>query len=247
VPTTLSVEQHLTGLHEAMLAFAQHAAAAGPDVDVPSCPGWTVRRLIGHQGAVHRWAAAAVRGDSLDREPVEKRGRSSDDPVAWLRDGAIDLVRTLVSPPDDVDARVFLLDAPAPRHFWARRQCHETTVHAVDALSAALGRLPRADETWIGRDLALDGLDELLLGFVARTSSQLRCATPTTIAVLPTDADHSYTVTVTDEPPVSVRHEGTASGDVTVEGTAVQLYLALWHRSDELTSDIWPLWHQSAV
>ncbi len=247
MPTTLSFEQHLTGLQEATLTFSRHATAAGLDVDVPSCPGWTVRRLIGHLGAVHRWTVGAFGDLDLDLDPIEKAGRRSPDPLEWLRDGVIDVVQTLVSTPEDAGAAAFLRDAPPPRRFWARRLCHETTMHALDAQAATLGRLPRADDTSIGRELALDGLDELLMGFVARTSSRLRCATTTTIAVLPTDADHSYTVTVTGQPPVSVRHEGTASGDVTVEATAVQLYLALWHRSDELTSDIWPLWHHSAV
>ncbi|MDO9457730.1 maleylpyruvate isomerase family mycothiol-dependent enzyme [Nocardioides sp.] len=252
--TTLTFDEHLAGFQRAMLELARAAGRSGLDVPVPSCPAWTVRRLVGHQGAVHRWAAGSFRGEDLDWPPIEKAGRSSSDPVDWLRDGAIALVRTLVGAADDAEAAVFLHDAPPPRQFWARRQCHETTIHAVDVLSAALGRLPRTEETWLtddrGRALALDGIDELLLGFVPRSRSRLRSATPVTIAVVPTDADHSFTVRVTDEPPVSTRVEGhveTAEGDLRIEGTAAQLYLALWHRTDELTSDIWPLWHDSAV
>ncbi|WP_211357200.1 maleylpyruvate isomerase family mycothiol-dependent enzyme [Nocardioides rubriscoriae] len=254
MPTDLTFAQHLTGLHTAMRELARYAGQAGLDVPVPSCPEWTVRRLVGHQGAVHRWAAASFRGEDLEWTPIEKAGRSSSDPVEWLRDGAIALVKVLVDAADDAPAPVFLRDAPPPKRFWARRQCHETTMHAVDVLGAALGRLPRADETWLGdeagRALALDGIDELLLGFVPRSKSRLRSPEPVTIAVLPTDADDSFTVRVSDEPPVSTRvtgHEGRATGDLTIEGTAAQLYLALWHRTDELTSDIWPLWHGSAV
>lgn len=247
MPTDLTFDQHLAGLHRAMTSFATYAGRAGLDVDVPTCPEWTVRRLIGHQGAVHRWATASFHGENPEWAPIEKAGRSSSDPVDWLRDGAIALVRTLVEAPEDAEAPVFLHDAPPPRRFWARRQCHETTVHAVDALAASLGRRPRADETWISREVALDGIDELLLGFVPRSRSRLRATEPVTVAVLPSDAEHSFTVRVTDEPPVSTRVAGRASGDLVVEGTAVQLYLALWHRTDELESDIWPLWHDSAV
>ncbi|GAA5148027.1 maleylpyruvate isomerase family mycothiol-dependent enzyme [Nocardioides marinquilinus] len=254
MPTSLTLEQHLAGLHAAMLAFARHAGAAGLDVPVPTCPEWTVRRLVGHQGAVHRWAAGALRGEDLDWAPVEKAGRSSADPVDWLRDGAIALVRALVEADDDTPAPVFLADPPAsPRRFWARRLCHETTIHGVDALAADLGRLPRAEETWIERDLALDGLDELLLGFVPRERSRLRTEpgeAPVTLVVRPTDADHAYTVRVSDDVPVTVRHDdgAAAAGDREVTGNAVQLYLALWHRSDELAaSDVWPLWHHAAV
>ncbi|WP_246060609.1 maleylpyruvate isomerase family mycothiol-dependent enzyme [Nocardioides dongxiaopingii] len=247
MPTHLTFEQHLAGFHTAMTELARHAGRGGLDVDVPSCPEWTVRRLIGHQGADHRWAAASLRGQDLAWEPLEKAGRSSPDPVEWLRDGAIELVRTLVASPADVSAPTFLHDAPPPRRFWARRQCHETTVHAVDVLAARLGRLPRADETWIDADVALDGVDELLLGFVPRSRSRLRSTTPLTLAVTITDAAHGYTVRVSDEPPVVVRHDGPVEGDRSVEGTAVQVYLALWHRSDELDSDLWPLWRDSAV
>ena len=250
MPTQLTFDQHLSGFREAVLAFCRYAEHAGLDVDVPPCPEWTVRRLIGHQGMIHRWASANLRGRTIDEIATEKAGRSSSDPVGWLRDGAIDLVSTLVAAPHDVEARVFLHDAPPARLFWARRQHHEMTMHAVDALSASLGRLPRAEETWISTEVALDGIDELVLGFVPRSKSRMRLApgaTPVTIAIRPTDSDHSYTVRVSEEPPVVARHEGPAEGDLVVEADAVALYLALWHRTSEVTSDIWPLWQDSGI
>ena len=144
VPTSLTIEQHLAALRDAVSAFARHASEAGLDVPVPTCPDWTVRRLIGHQGMVHRWAAANLRGKTIEIDATERAGRRAPSPVDWLRDGAIDLVAAITEAADDVRTVVFLNDAPPPRAFWARRQCHETTIHAVDALSAALGRYPRA-------------------------------------------------------------------------------------------------------
>ena len=145
VPTDLSFAQHLTGFH-AHVELARYAGRSGLDVPVPACPGWTVRRLVGHQGAVHRWAAAAFRGEDLEWAPIEKAGRSSSDPVEWLRDGAIALVKTLVDAPEDAEAPVFLQDAPPPRRFWARRQCHETTIHAVDGMGRrSVGGARRGD------------------------------------------------------------------------------------------------------
>jgi len=41
-------------------AFATAAHAADPDDDVPTCPGWSVRRLVAHVGRVHRTATAGV-------------------------------------------------------------------------------------------------------------------------------------------------------------------------------------------
>ena len=66
MPTHLSFDEHLAGLHEATLMMSRYCTAAGLDVDVPPCPEWTVRRLIGHQGMIHRWARAALRNETLD-------------------------------------------------------------------------------------------------------------------------------------------------------------------------------------
>ncbi|CAN5481508.1 maleylpyruvate isomerase family mycothiol-dependent enzyme [soil metagenome] len=253
MPTHLTFEQHLAGLRDATLMMSRYAAAAGLDVEVPPCPDWTVRRLIGHQGMIHRWARGLLRGETIDEVATEKAGRSGSDPVGWLRDGAIALVSTLVETREDAEATVFLHDAPPPRLFWARRQHHETTMHGIDALAASLGRLPTAEETWISESVALDGVDELLMGFVPRSKSRLRVAAgaePVTIAVRTPDAPYSWTVRVTDEPPVVVRHESAgdqAEGDLVIEAPAVALYLALWHRTDEVESDIWPLWRDSAI
>lgn len=250
MPTHLTFEEHLAGLRDATLMLSRHAAAAGLDVAVPSCPEWTIRRLIGHQGRVYRWSSGVLRGERIDSEATEKAGRSSSDPIEWLRDAAISLVTTLVATPEDAETMVFLHDAPPPRLFWARRQHHETTMHAVDALAASLGRLPRAEETWIGVDAALDGIDELLMGFVPREVSPLRTAPgadPVTIAVRTPDASYSWTVRVSEEPPVVVRHEGEAEGDLVIEAAAVALYLALWHRTGEVASDGLATWKAMVV
>lgn len=248
MPTQLTFDAHLAGFRDAMLAFCRYAERAGLDVAVPPCPEWTVRRLIGHQGMIHRWARANLRGTTIEVAATEKAGRSSSDPVGWLRDGAIDFVSTVVAAKPDLDAGVFLHDAPPARLFWARRQHHETTMHAVDALSASLGRLPTAAETWLGTGAALDGIDELVLGFVPRAKSRLRSPEPVTVAIRPTDADHSFTVRVTpDGPPIVARVDGAADGDLVVEAPAVPLYLALWHRSTEVDSEIWPLWRDTAI
>jgi uncharacterized protein (TIGR03083 family) len=237
VPTSLTTDQHLAALRDAVTAFARHATVAGLDVPVPTCPDWTVRRLIGHQGMVHRWATANLRGGSIEIEATERAGRRAASPVDWLRDGAIDLVAAITAAPDDVRTVVFLNDAPAPRAFWARRQCHETTIHAVDALSAELGRYPRAAETWIDPAVALDGIDELLAGFMTRTKSRLRSEEPMTIGVLPDESDAGWLVAVSDRPAVTATMPGEEvadRADVRLEGPAAALYLTLWNRSDEL-------------
>jgi uncharacterized protein (TIGR03083 family) len=243
---SLELDRHLDGIRAAVEAFATHASAAGLEASVPTTPDWDVRHLLAHQGLVHRWATSVVLGEEIDEDAVEHEGLESADPVAWLRAGADRLVTTVRTAPDDLEALVFLVDAPAPKRFWARRQCHETTIHAVDALSAALGRYPRAEDTWISRDLALDGIDELLTGFMPRPRSRLRSDDPLTIAVVPDDDDRRWTVTVTQRPPTTVREASPDEADVVLCGAAVSLYLTLWNRSDELDDAGLDLWAEGA-
>ena len=232
---------HLEGLRTAAMAFVRYADRSGLPAPVPTCPGWTVRDLVAHQGRVHRWAAAELRGTSIDGAEVERAGRASADPLEWLRDGVVDLARAVLEPtPPGVRPLVFLADADpaAPRGFWARRQCHETTIHAVDALAAALGRFPRSSETWIDPAVALDGIDELLTGLLPRPRSRLRCEEGMRIAVRADDGP-GWLVEVSGGPPVTTRlAPGAAlpSYDVLLGGSPVELYLTLWNRGDEHAS-----------
>jgi len=237
-------ESHLAALADATDRLARDASAAGADAPVPTCPGWSVRDLLAHQGAVHRWALANVVGDRAGArglEPFEAEGRADTDPVQWVRDGGAALLAALESAPADLDALVFLKNAPAAREFWTRRQCHETTIHAFDALSAQLGRMPSAHLSDIGAPLAADGIDELLTGFLPRAKYHLRSDEPTRIAVRPSDVDIAWIVEVSAEPLVSTRHTPRAGelddAHVTFSGSATELYLGLWNRGDEFVSD----------
>ena len=241
---------HLEGLREAMVAFVRYADRAGLAAPVPTTPDWSVRRLVAHQGMVHRWAAATLRGEASTETRWEHQGATSPDPLAWLREGATEVATTIAVAPDDVDAMVFLADAGTPREFWARRQCHETAIHAVDALSAALGRRPRAAEAaWVSPEVALDGIDELLTGFLPRPVSRLRSDEPQRIVVRPDAGRCAWVVTLSADPPVTVRAAAVEprGGDTVLAGDPVALYLTLWNRSDEVspTGD-WDLWRDSA-
>jgi MDMPI C-terminal domain/Mycothiol maleylpyruvate isomerase N-terminal domain len=177
---------------------------------------------------------------------VEGEGLAAADPVAWLHAGGERLIAVIEAAPADLQALVFLADAPSPREFWARRQCHETTIHAVDALAADLGRYPVAADTWLDRELALDGIDELLTGFLPRPRSRLRTPEPTTVAVLPDDAAECWLVRVGTRPPVTERGAGDDGADIVLRGSAVALYLTLWNRSDEVQADGFGLWAEGA-
>ncbi|WP_028650795.1 maleylpyruvate isomerase family mycothiol-dependent enzyme [Nocardioides halotolerans] len=238
MPTQLSTTRHLDGLREAVTAFVAYAGRAGLEASVPTCPDWTVRDLVAHQGMVHRWAAALVRGERPTDEEVdgyEEAGRTVADPLTWLSEGATALAGAIADAPEDLSTLVFLNDAPPPRGFWARRQCHETTMHAVDALAASLGRPPRPDEVWVEPELAADGIDELLGGFHTRARSRLRCDDDALLVVRPDDVEDWWEVALGPQPAVTTRHRGgevADDADWELTGGAVELYLRLWNRTD---------------
>jgi uncharacterized protein (TIGR03083 family) len=237
VPTQLDLARHLDGLHEAVTAFVAYADRAGLEAAVPTCPDWSVLDLVAHQGMVHRWAAALVRGERPSDDEVsayEQAGRSSPAPLSWLAEGAAALAWTVSSAPEDVSAPVFLNDAPPGRRFWARRQCHETTMHAVDALAASLGRPPKPGEVWIEADLASDGIDELLGGFLTRPRTPLRQDDEALLVVRPDDLPDWWEVRLGPRPAVTTRHSSDdqpPDADWELTGGAVELYLRLWNRT----------------
>ncbi len=230
-----TVEEHLAGLDAAVDRLAVWARSAGPDAPVPTCPGWVVRDLLAHQGMVHRWATAVVCGQDpagVDDAALEAEGRAAADPVGWLLDGTAPLVDALHSAPDDLVVLTFLKEAPPARAFWARRQCHETTVHALDALSALEQRPLGADDVWLTDALAVDGVDELLVGFWQRRTKGPRSESPYAAAVVVADAP-VWMLEISDQSPVTRRREpgaGIPAGVRAVRGSARDLYLALWNR-----------------
>ncbi len=189
LPAEPGLDELGDGIGAAATVLRANAGAAGLDAAVPTCPGWLVRDLVAHIGVVHRYATRVVSGerpDAADAAATEAAAQADVDLLGWFDDGATALLQALADAPDDLDAPVSLANAPAARRFWVRRQCHETSVHAVDALAARLGRAPRPDETWLRSGLALDGVDELLRGFVPRpTHATVRVSEPTTVLVQP--------------------------------------------------------------
>lgn len=237
------------GIAEAGVVLHANAVRAGLGAAVPTCPGWTVRDLLAHTGMVHRWATAVVAGEhpkQVDTEALERAGLDAPDVVDWVDVGLEDLLRTLDRAPEDLDAWFFLPGAASPRLGWSRRQCHETTMHAVDALAAALGRPPSGTEVWFGTDLAADGLDELLTGFLPRPRTAFRLPAPRRVLVRPSDTDQAWTVDLGPDGASVVRGEHGEPATV-LHGTATQLYLGLWNRGAEVSEEGEPLLLQWAA
>ena len=95
-------------------------------------------------------------------------------------------------------------------------------MHRIDAESAS-------DAVHdIGADLAADGIDELLTGFVPRPFTRLNSETPATMQITPNDSDGRWHVTISEAAPETVR--GTADADCAVSGRSSDIYRALWNR-----------------
>ncbi len=251
-PVLPTLEAFGDALGAATTVLRANAVAAGLDAAVPTCPGWSVRDLVVHQGTVHRWATSRLLVEpgpagSDDPAALERAGREAADLLGWFDDGANALLQALVDAPDDLGGRPFLLDAPAPRLFWARRQCHETTVHAVDALAARLGRAPEAHETWVRPAVALDGIDELLTGFVPRPRQGVH-HDPLRVLVAPLSTTRAWLVDVApDRPPVVQRLDlgpgrDVPSHDAVLTGEPVEVHLRLWSRGGPPRDELEQWW-----
>ncbi|MET9497582.1 maleylpyruvate isomerase family mycothiol-dependent enzyme [Streptomyces sp. NPDC006552] len=220
----MEIAEHLHVLDTEGRRLAAAAEQAGVDAKVPTCPDWQVRDLLRHVGMVHRWAAGFVAEGHQGPYPDGGLPDLDGEPLLdWFRRGHTYLVETLTQAPPDVSCWAFL-PAPTPLAFWARRQAHETTIHRVDAQSA----LPTAPDPVAG-DVAVDGIDELLRGMHARKKSRVRSAQPRVLRVRATDADATWTVRITEEPPRAERG-ATDEADCELAGPAARLYLSLWNR-----------------
>jgi len=240
--------------------LAGAAQRAGLAAGVPSCPGWAVRDLLKHLGYVHRWATGIVvagltRPVGASEDEILSQGPTDADLPGWFREGHAALVQALNAAGPDLNCWAFLA-APSPLAHWARRQAHETAIHRVDAEQAAAstagqpastagqpataagqrvsmaGRAAPGDGTSFDPAFAADGVDELLMGFVARSVRRGNWAgLDGSLAVHADDGTAGGADWLIaggqDAPGVS---RGTGRADCDVTGPASELYLMLWNR-----------------
>ena len=240
--------------------LASAAQRAGLATAVPSCPGWAVRDLLRHTGYVHRWATGFVaegltRPGGASEEEILSQGPADAQLPGWFCEGHAALVRALDAAPPDLECWTFLA-APSPLAFWARRQAHETAIHRVDAEQAAsaadqpastadqpagtaglaastAGPVPPGNGAAFEPALAADGVDELLMGFLARG---IRRGNWTGLGgSLAIHADDGTAGRadwlIAGDPDAPGVSRGTGRADCDVTGPAAELYLMLWNRA----------------
>lgn len=227
----MDVSAHVEALRHEGERMALVVGRTDPGASVPTCPEWTVRDLVRHQGGVHRWATGYVAGrrtEVWDVELDEVVGTWPDDTAmaGWLREGCTVLADALDAAPDDLECWSFF-PAPSPRAMWARRQAHETAVHRFDTELAA----PTTPDPFEPA-FAADGVDELLTCFVPRRSTSLRADASASLSVRCTDVDAAWVLRIGPDGVTTTSGPASSAGgaDCTASGAAADLYLALWNR-----------------
>ena len=209
--------------------FVAAVEAAGFDVLVPTCPGWTVRDLVTHLGTTQRWAAANVERRP-DRSRIREVGappEAREDAIAWMRDGTATLVAAIEAAPRDDPVWSWAGDG-ATVGFWARRMALETAVHRYDAQVSAGWD---ADVTTsMPTSLAVDGVDEFLTVFAVSRPGGAPAGEGETVHLHATDAEGEWLVRLAPNGPEVERAH--AKGDVAARGPASALLLYAWGRTD---------------
>jgi uncharacterized protein (TIGR03083 family) len=249
----MRIDEHVAHIRAEGDRLVDLVTKGDPGTTTPTCPDWTLGELARHVGRVHRWAATVVR-ERIDHEPSPAEEESwwgemptDADLSGWLRDGVDGLVTSLSTAPRDLACWSFL-PAPSPLAFWARRQAHEITIHRVDAELAVEGDIGPP----VPIEVAVDGVDEILLAFYGRRN-RVCSAQPRTLVLSATDADVAWVVRFGREGARSVRTNGGAAtaepADAVAAAPARGLYLALWNRGRLAATgdpEVAELWHRQA-
>ena len=204
--------------------LAAAARQAGMEAPVPTCPGWTVQRLVDHTGKVLRYVGKVVEtGAPFDARSLP-RPPAGALVVQWFEEMAATTVAALAAK-DPEDELWNWAGEPPVVAFWIRRMAHELAVHGADAELAA-GQVPELDPRQ-----AADGIDELLTILLpAKVGAGTDPTGLGSLHVHCTDAEGEWLVTPSATGvEVSRAH---AKGDAALRGPASDLLLRLYNRGE---------------
>jgi uncharacterized protein (TIGR03083 family) len=163
VTTTLGFPVLLGLIEQRSVAFrAAIASAPSLEVQVPTCPEWTLLDLVQHLGQGQRRWAATVAAGPADARPAETA--APDVPLereallAWSAESTEELLRALREFGPDRGCYTWWdrSESPQTSGAVARHQVQEAAVHTYDAQITLGTPQPLPDE------VALDGVDEFL-------------------------------------------------------------------------------------
>ncbi|GEJ99513.1 maleylpyruvate isomerase family mycothiol-dependent enzyme [Streptomyces sp. 1-11] len=237
--TTLAFPVLLRLIEERSSAFrAVVASAPSLDVQVPTCPEWTLFDLAEHIGDGRRaWAATVAAGPAPAKSAAEgapAAPREREALTAWLAESTRQLLDALREAGPDRGCWTWWGASQSPRTCGAvaRHQLQQLAVHTYDAQITVGAPEP------LPADVAVDGVEEFLYTCVA---------TPSAWPHKPTAFDfhaaegHSWRLTVDGDGARSTRipapgttsagaDEGPDAVGVSVRGTASELVLFVYDR-----------------
>lgn len=241
----LEKQEYLSIMRADTWALAE-AARSGMTAMVPTCPGWMVADLVVHTGGVHRAQAHMIATRAQEPSGIARAmfasvpgllswlehstlfGGQSDAAtipagvIEWFEEGAATLLDELNVA--DLDEPVWSWSGDNRVAHYLRMMPIETAVHRWDAQCAHDRATP------IDHALALDGIDHTFEVMMPMRRGR---------AGAPSGNGESYRFALTDESawwtvrfdgdPV-VQREGEEATDVSMIGTASDLFLFLWGR-----------------
>ncbi|MER6516452.1 maleylpyruvate isomerase family mycothiol-dependent enzyme [Streptomyces sp. NPDC060334] len=237
---TLEFPVLLRLIDERSTAFrAAVASAPSLDVQVPTCPEWTLFDLAQHIGEGRRdWAATVAAGPAPAKSAAEgapAAPREREALLAWLAESTEQLVDALRKAGPDRGCWSWweTLQSPHTSGAVARHQLQQMAVHTYDAQITVGAPQPLPTE------VALDGVDEFLSTCVATTSPWPH--KPAAIDFhasegrswrLSLSADGARTTRLPgpDTIPAAAAGQEPDAADVSARGTANELVLILHNR-----------------
>ncbi|WP_416972497.1 maleylpyruvate isomerase family mycothiol-dependent enzyme [Streptomyces sp. 4F14] len=226
--TTLSFPDLLRLIDERSTAFRTAVAAAPSlDVQVPTCPEWTLADLVHHIGEGRRRWAAIVQAGPADAPPPPVTAELPEDRAAhseWLAESTRQLVDALAQAGPDQGCWTWWPASQSPRTAGAvaRHQLQQLLVHTYDA------QLTAGTPHTLPAEIARDGVAEFLTTCCATTSPWPHA--PATLDFLTTDAP-AWRLTLSAEGARATTPPTATPPTASVEGTAEEVVLYLHGRA----------------
>jgi uncharacterized protein (TIGR03083 family) len=220
-------------------ARLREVAAKDLDAPVPSCPGWRVADLVHHVAEVYLHKVEAMRRQQAPSPwpPPEIDGIP---PIPLVERAWDELSAEFAKRPADDPAYTFY-EPEQTVGFWIRRMAQETVIHRIDA-ELALGDTVEP----VPDDLALDGVDEVLVVFLAYASARwpedfgddLAKADPRPVVIACGGVEWAVRsapdgITVTCAGGSGAAGDGTDDAGATVRATPEAMLRWLWSRGDD--------------
>lgn len=239
---TLEFPDLLRLIDERSTAFrAAVAAAPSLDVQVPTCPEWTLFDLVRHLGEGRRsWAATIAAGPGATAKSTSEGApaapREREALPAWLAESTEQLLDALREAGPDRGCWTWWSTSQSPQTTGAvaRHQLQEIALHTYDAQITVGAPQPLPDEA------ALDGVEDFLSTCCATTSAWPH--KPAAVGIhategrswhlsLSADGARITRLPAPGTMPATTAGEDPDAADASLRGTAGELVLAMYGRT----------------